>query len=116
MFQNLKKILINRPVLALFNPNMPTEVYCDVNMLGLAGILMQLYSDDRLHPIAYYSRQTQDAEQKYHFYELETLAVVDSLKKFRAYLLGITFTVGTDCNSLKATQKKKHILPRIARW
>lgn len=47
-FQNLKKILINRPVLALlFNPNMPTKVHCDVNMLGLAGILMQLYSYGR---------------------------------------------------------------------
>lgn len=28
----------------------------------------------------------------------------------------MTFTVITDCNSLRATQNKEHILPRIARW
>lgn len=77
---------------------------------------MQRNSDDRVHPIAYYSRQTSDTEQKYHSYELETLAVVESLRKFRTYLLGITFTVITDCNSLKATSKKKQLIPRIARW
>lgn len=31
----------------------------------------------------------------------KTLAVVEKLKKFRSYLLGISFTVVTDCNSLK---------------
>jgi hypothetical protein len=54
--------------------------------------------------------------QKCHSYELETLAVVESLKKFRSYLLEIQFTVITDCNALKATSLKKQIIPRIAKW
>lgn len=115
-FETLKETLIKRPVLALFDSTLPTEVHCDASSLGLAGILLQLHPDGRLHPVAYYSRQTTESEQKFHSYELETLAVVESLKKFRTYLLGLTFTVVTDCNSLKATQSKKHILPRIARW
>jgi hypothetical protein len=54
--------------------------------------------------------------QKCHSYELETLAVVESLKKFRSYLLEIQFTVITDCNALKATSLKKQIIPRITKW
>jgi hypothetical protein len=57
-----------------------------------------------------------NGEQKCHSYELETLAVVESLKKFRSYLLEIQFTVVTDCNALKATSLKKQIIPRIAKW
>lgn len=115
-FRQLRDTLVSRPVLALFDPALPTEVHCDASSLGLAGILLQLHPDDQLHSVAYFSRQTLDSEKKYHSYELETLAVVETLKKFRSYLLGIVFTVVTDCNSLKATHSKKHILPRIARW
>lgn len=42
--------------------------------------------------------------------------MVESLKKFRVYLLGRDFVVVTDCNALKATSAKRDILPRIRRW
>lgn len=96
--------------------NAHTEVHRDASQLGLGGILLQKQDDQRLHPICYYSRQTTKGEEKYHSYELETLAVVESLKKFRVYLIGIKFTVITDCNALKATSSKKELLSRIARW
>lgn len=59
---------------------------------------------------------TQGAESKYHSYELETLAVVKALQHFRHYLVGVHFKVVTDCNALKLTQKKKDLMPRVARW
>lgn len=34
-----------------------------------------------LHPVSYYSRQTTPAERNYHFYELETLHVVENIKE-----------------------------------
>lgn len=115
-FMQLKASLINRPVLVLFDPDRSTEVHTDASAIGLAGILLQRQENGKLQPVGYYSRQTRGAESHYHSYELETLAVVESLKKFRSYLLGIAFTVVTDCNSLRATSEKKQLLPRIARW
>lgn len=115
-FQQLKNVLVGRPVLALYNPEAITEVHTDASAVGLAGILLQVQQDSRLHPLAYFSRQTKDNENKFHSYELETLAVVESLRKFRSYLLGIKFTVITDCNALKASKDKKQLIPRIARW
>ena len=103
-FCKLRDVLVSRPVLSLFNPDSSTELHTDASQIGLAGILMQRGPDERLHPVSYYSRRTADVERKYHSYELETLAVVESLRKFRSYLLGIRFTVVTDCNSIKSTR------------
>lgn len=115
-FEKLKDALTNRPVLAIYSPEATTELHTDASSIGVAGILLQRQEDNKLHPIAYYSRQTSDTESKFHSYELETLAVVESLKKFRVYLIGINFSVVTDCNALKATKEKKELIPRIARW
>lgn len=113
----LKSKLIERPLLALYNPELDTELHTDASSLGLGGILMQWQVSPRvLKPVAYFSRQTTPEERHMHSYELETLAVVCSLKKFRPYLLGLNFIVFTDCNALKTTLTKRDLIPRIARW
>ncbi|KAH0816967.1 hypothetical protein GEV33_005824 [Tenebrio molitor] len=60
--------------------------------------------------------QTSKMEEKYHSYELETLAVVDSMRRFGIYLLGIHFTVVTDCNAIRTTMTKRDLIPRVGRW
>lgn len=116
-FSTLKARLIERPILALYDPKLDTELHADASSLGLGGILLQWQINPRvLKPVAYFSRQTTPVERFFHSYELETLAVVCSLKKFRVYLLGLKFTVFTDCNALKTTLTKRDLIPRIARW
>ncbi|MBF2463463.1 hypothetical protein ICI39_14115, partial [Listeria welshimeri] len=66
--------------------------------------------------VGYFSKRTSPAESQYHSYDLETLAVVNSIKHFRQYLHGKKFTVFTDCNSLKSSQTKKELTPRAHRW
>jgi len=62
------------------------------------------------------SRKTTDAEKKYHSYELEALAIMTAVKKFRIYLLGIKFKIITDCSAFQKTLNKVDISPKIARW
>lgn len=62
-----------------------------------------------------YSRQTTKEEQRYHSYELETLAVINSLR-FRVYLLGLKFKIVTDCNALRTAMTKRDLIPRIGWW
>lgn len=114
-FNQMKQILTCKPVLKIYSPEAKTEVHTDASSRGLGGILLQRHQD-KMHPVFYYSRQTANAETKYHSYELETLAVVETLKKFRVYLLDKDFVVVTDCNALKAAWSKRDLLPRIARW
>lgn len=107
--------LSSKPLLTVFNPALPTELCTDASKLGYGAILLQIV-DGNKKVVAYFSRRTTDVESRYHSYELETLAIFNALKHFRVYLLGIKFSIVTDCNSIKATMNKRDLSPRVARW
>lgn len=116
-FASLKAELIKRPILSFYEPTHETQLHTDASKMGIAGILLQ--RPDKESPftaVSFYSRQTSPEEEKFSSYDLETLAVVASLQRFRVYLLGISFTIVTDCNSLRAAFQKRDVLPRVARW
>lgn len=116
-FNQLKSILSNKPVLKLYKTNVDTELHTDASMFGFGAVLMQRDSSDgKLHPVYYASGKTTEAESKYSSYELEILAVVRALKKFRVYLLGIPFKIVTDCRAFTLTMNKKDLCVRVARW
>ncbi|GFT73691.1 transposon Ty3-I Gag-Pol polyprotein [Trichonephila clavipes] len=71
----------------------------------------------KLHPVYYMSKKTNAAEEKYDSYELEVLAIINALKKFRVYFLGQNFKIVTDCSAFQTTmQNKKDLITGIARW
>jgi hypothetical protein len=115
-FRKLKQALVEKPVSAAYRPDAITEVHTDASSQGLGAIILQKQSDDTLKPIAYFSRCTTPAEKFYHSFELETLAVVEALKRFSFYLLGLHFTIVTDCAAVRYTFSKRDLIPRIARW
>jgi len=115
-FEKLKFILTSEPILKLYDPLSETEVHCDASQMGLGAILLQKDEQASMRPVAYASRQTTAEESRYHSTELETLAVVWSLQKFRTYLIGKKFKVITDCAAVRWTFCKKNIVPRIGRW
>ncbi|KAL0810525.1 hypothetical protein ABMA28_010646 [Loxostege sticticalis] len=115
-FTTLKAELVKRPILALYDVKANTQVHTDACKYGIAGMLLQEDEVGRWRAVAYYSRQTTIEEQKYHSFELETLAVIASLQRFRVYILGIKFAIVTDCNALRTTLSKRDMIPRIGRW
>lgn len=116
-FQTLKSRLVDRPVLAIYDVTAETELHTDASKVGIGGVLLQRScSSDPFRPVAFYSRKTSPEEKHFHAYELETLAVVCSLKKFRVYVLGQNFKIVTDCSALRSTFSKRDIIPRVARW
>ncbi|GFV46146.1 uncharacterized protein TNCV_1257021 [Trichonephila clavipes] len=64
------------------------ELHTDACKLGLGAVLLQQSEDGRFYPIHYMSKKTSIQEEKLCSYELEVLAVIEALKKFRNYLLG----------------------------
>lgn len=108
--------LSEEPVLAIFDPKLSTELHTDASAIGYGAVLLQEHERKRKRVVGYFSRATHGAESRYHSYELETLAIVKALQHFRHYLIGIDFKIVTDCNSLKLTERKRDLLPRVARW
>jgi len=115
-FENLKKLLTESPVLSIFQQGKKTELHTDASQQGYGAVLLQESEDGKLHPVQYMSKKTTPAEEKYSSYELEVLAVVNALKKFRTYLLGNHFKIVTDCSAFQKTMDKKDLVTRIARW
>lgn len=65
-----------------------------------------------MHPISYYRRKTTREKFNCHSYE----AIVNSVERFRVYLVGKYFIIKTDCNSLKLLDSKRDLTPIIGRW
>lgn len=114
-FNTIKEALIQNAVLKIFDPKLPIILYTDASRDGIGCIMVQVTKNGE-QPIHFYSRQTSNDEKKYHSFELELLAVVVGLQKYRHYLLGANFKIITDCNAVRHALSKKEIIPRIGRW
>lgn len=106
-FETLIDRMITKPVLAIYNRDAYTELHTDASNLGFGAILLQRQNDNQLYPIYYYSKRTTKQEKNYHSYELEFLAIVYAIRKFRVYLLGTDLVIRTDCSVVKLALEKK---------
>lgn len=115
-FEVLKSKIVERPVLALYQPDAETELHTDASKWATAAILMQKSKEDNeFHPVVFLSTKTTPAQEKWFSYELELYAVYLAVTKLRNYLLDIKFTVVTDCQALKTARQKKDVR-KVAAW
>lgn len=115
-FETLKLKLINAPVLSIYSPHVYTELHCDASSLGFGATLLQRQTNKAMHPIFYFSKRTTEPESRYHSFELETLAIVYALRRFKVYLQGMSFIIVSDCSAVMQTLEKRDLNARIARW
>ncbi|XP_039602201.1 uncharacterized protein K02A2.6-like [Polypterus senegalus] len=118
-FEQVKTLLVDSPVLALFDPTLHTVVSTDASDYGLGAILSQLGSDNVERTVAFASQTLSTTERKYSIVEKEALACAWAIKKWRTYLWGRRFTLRTDHQALTTLLTTKGIGRagmRIARW
>jgi len=116
-FTALREILCNEPVVRMHDPEATvSQVNTDASSLALSGILLQGKTPTALHMVYVVSKETTSAESKYHSSRLQLLAIIWILNRLRLFLLGIKFTVITDCQALVYLNLHKIVKPQIARW
>ncbi|UYV60362.1 hypothetical protein LAZ67_1000951 [Cordylochernes scorpioides] len=115
-FTGLKESLTTHPILHLYREGLPCQVYCDASTLGIAGILKQVHPDGKIYPVQYFSRSLRSHERNYSISELECLAIVESVDKFRVYLMGRKFTIFSDHHALQWLKTIKNPSGRLFRW
>ena len=69
-FEELKQRFTSAPILAHFYPHQKPVIETDASDFALGCILSQ-YMGKRLHPVAFHSRQLNDAERNYEIHEKE---------------------------------------------
>lgn len=117
-FQALKSALCSYPVLRHFDPTRPCTLATDASDFALSGVLQQPDEDGVLHPVVYYSRKFSPAEINYEVYNKELLAVVDSFRDMRAWLLGLSHLVSviSEHKNLEYFMSSRVLNRRQARW
>ncbi|PIL28411.1 hypothetical protein GSI_08445 [Ganoderma sinense ZZ0214-1] len=117
-FAALRGAILSEPVLFHFNPTHPSTLSTDASDFAIAGVLHQPDDAGHLHPVAYYSRKLSPAEINYQVYDKELLAVVDSFRDMRAWLIGTRdpVTVISDHKNLEYFMSSRLLNRRQARW
>lgn len=95
-FIQLKSHMTSAPVLSTPDFTLPFIVEMDASAVAIGTILVQ-----QDHPIAYYSKVLCPRLQRASAYVRELHAITSAVRKWRHYLLGSSFTILTDHNSLK---------------
>ena len=83
---------------------------------GIGGVLYQKTIKNREQPVAYFSRTLSNPQRRYAMTRKEMLAVVESLKHFRFYVLGWRFLVRTDHSALQCLRNFKQPVGQMACW
>jgi hypothetical protein len=112
--KKLVELLTTAPVLAHYNEDIEVVVQSDASQEGLGVVLLQ-DGGDGPRPISYISRGLNDVEKRQHCNELECLALVWALEKFRPYVYGKIFKVETDSSAVKWLFSKKEV-GKFGRW
>ena len=116
----LKKSILEAPVLAKFDRDLPTRVTTDASAVGIGAVLEQEHGS-QWRPVAFWSRKLKDAETRYSATDIEWLAVVDSITlTWRHMLEDIPFLIRSDHKALERKLMKSAqdppLLPRQIRW
>src|SRR5664279_757191 len=112
----IKQILVNKPVLSIYDPKKEHVVQTDASTDFIGGTILQLEDDGLLHPILYASRKCCDRESRYDIQNKEMLAIVWMCHRCFKYLYGSFFTVQTDCQALTMLNGKLSNNARVVRW
>jgi hypothetical protein len=92
----LKQLLTSAPILRIADPNKGFTICTDACNEGLGGVLNQ-----NGFVICYESRNWKDHERNYATHDLELVAIMHALSKWRHYLMGKRFELRIDHNGLK---------------
>jgi len=114
-FDFLKNALSRVSELYLPNLNGTFIIQSDASISGLGAILSQEREGVRF-PIWFASRSLRGAEIRYSITELELLAALWAIEKFRGYIEYTHFVLETDHQALSWLYKIKDPAGRIARW
>ena len=106
---------ISSAVIASIDESLPFTVETDASESAIAATLMQ---DGR--PVAFFSRSLSPTEKNHHAVEKEAYAIIESIRKWRQFLIARKFTIITDHRSVRfmfsQVHKSKIKNEKILRW
>lgn len=115
-FEKLKVALTSAPILSNPDFSLPFIIQCDASTTGISAVLSQVYLNGDEKVIYYHSQKLNRAQRNYSITELECLAAISWVQKFRPFIELQEFQIITDHASLQWLIIQKELSGRLARW
>jgi hypothetical protein len=116
-FQQIKQMMTEAPVLAIFRSDAQHIIECDSSNYACGACLKQIADDDgREQVVAYASKTLSDAQRRYCVTKKELYAIIFALSRWRHYLVGRKVIVRTDHNCLRYLLSGKCLTDQLARY
>ena len=121
-YEKLRAALISAPVMSYPQEKGLYILDTDASAFAIGGVLSQMQKvkpedeEEVERVIAYGSRTLQGREQRYCTRRRELLAIVEFVKRFRAYIWGREVLIRTDHASLKYIKTQNNPDDQFARW
>ena len=120
VFNAIKEAVANITKVRYYDATRETRVKCDASHDGLGATLEQQNDEGLWVSISFAYRYLNAQEKKYSTNELELLAVVWAVDRYKHYLLGKSFTIATDhkalTTALDVNKSNKTYQSRLTRW
>jgi hypothetical protein len=110
-FKLLKDKITKQPVQVLPNFSKTFQVRCDASGFSIGVVLSQDNSS-----IAYFSEKLNETKLKYSTYDKEFYAAIQTLKKWRHYLVPKEFVLYSDIHALQFITRQEKLNQKHAKW
>ena len=100
-FDKIKNLLCTQPILEIFDPDLPINIYTDACITGVGVELKQIQPSGKEKTVAYFSKKLNEAQKRKKSIYLECLAVTEAVKYWQYWLINKSFTVYSDHKPLE---------------
>lgn len=114
-FKKLQETFFNQPFVRLPNFDKPFFLNTDASKNALGGVLLQSF-DNKLCPVAYFSKSLSPTEKRYSALKLELMALHRSVIAFKQHLYNRNFTVFSDSKPLQFYKRTSSPADVTTRW
>jgi transposase InsO family protein len=118
-FDRLKSAITSTPILVLPADDEPFRIEADSSDFATGAVLSQhTETDEKWHPVSFYSKSLSPVERNYDVHDKELLAIIRALDEWRHLLEGTRHKVEiwTDHKNLEYFRTAKKLNRRQARW
>lgn len=113
-FEELKRCVLQAPLLAQLDYNKQIHIRCDASRFGAGAVLFQYDDAGRELMVCYASRKFLPAETRWSTFQQEASTVVWALERFLEFTQG--YHVIVECDHRNISFVKRSAMPQLARW
>ena len=109
----IKHLACKAPILCLIDSSKDETIWviCDESIYGVGALYGQGPEWEFCHPAGLISWKFTSAQHMYHVFELETLAILEVLLKWKDKLLGYPIWIVTNYKALEFLKTQAHLSP-----